>query len=103
MNTAKILSVVIPVYNERETVREIVEKVLNLDFVAEIIVVDDGSTDGTRELLEQTKFDERVKRFFTTGTLARGRPCGRGSATSREKLSRFRMRTWSTIRTSLSK
>ena len=64
MNTAKILSVVIPVYNERETVREIVEKVLNLDFVAEIIIVDDGSTDGTKELLEQTKFDERVKRFF---------------------------------------
>jgi len=64
MNTAKILSVVIPVYNERETVRKIVGKVLNLDFVAEIIVVDDGSTDGTKELLEQAKFDERVKRFF---------------------------------------
>ncbi|MEK7827812.1 MAG: glycosyltransferase family 2 protein [Thermodesulfobacteriota bacterium] len=72
MNTAKILSVVIPVYNERETVREIVEKVLNLDFVAEIIVVDDGSTDGTRELLERTKFDERVKLFFHDRNLGKG-------------------------------
>jgi len=72
MSTEKMLSVVIPVYNERETVREIVEKVLNLDFVVEIIIVDDGSTDGTKELLEQTKFDERVKRFFHDRNLGKG-------------------------------
>ena len=64
MSAAKYLSVVIPVYNEKDTVRKIIGKVLNLDFVVEIIVVDDGSTDGTKELLEQTKFDERVKTFF---------------------------------------
>ncbi len=72
MSTEKMLSVVIPVYNERETVLKIVEKVLNLDFVAEIIVVDDGSTDGTKELLEQTKFDERVKCFFHDRNLGNG-------------------------------
>ncbi|MDP2839545.1 MAG: glycosyltransferase family 2 protein, partial [Syntrophales bacterium] len=72
MNTARILSVVIPVYNERETVLKIVEKVLNLDFVAEIIIVDDGSTDGTKELLEQAKFDERVKLFFHDRNLGKG-------------------------------
>lgn len=64
MNTGKILSVVIPVYNERATILRIIEKVRALDFVMEIIVVDDGSTDGTGELLKQTLFDDRVRLFF---------------------------------------
>ncbi len=64
MNTKNVLSVVIPVYNERGTVLTIMEKVLRLDLIKEIIVVDDGSTDGTRELLQGTPFDGRVKVFF---------------------------------------
>lgn len=64
MNTPPVLSVVIPVYNERATVLTIMEKVLKLDFIKEIIVVDDGSTDGTRELLKQVLPDDRVKIFF---------------------------------------
>jgi glycosyltransferase involved in cell wall biosynthesis len=44
------LSVIIPVYNERETVKPAVEAVLAVDKADEIVVVDDGSTDGTREL-----------------------------------------------------
>ena len=63
-NEGKVLSIVIPVYNERETVLKILEKVLRLDFVAEVILVDDGSTDGTREVLKQEKLDGRVKLFF---------------------------------------
>ena len=47
------LSVIIPVYNERQTVGEIVERVLRLDIDKELIVVDDGSTDGTKEILEE--------------------------------------------------
>ena len=44
-----VLSVIIPVYNERATVREIVRRVRAADngFPKEIIVVDDGSTDAT--------------------------------------------------------
>ena len=55
------LSVVMPVYNEKNTVLKIVEKVLKLEIVKELIVVDDCSTDGTREMLKHTKFDGRVK------------------------------------------
>ncbi len=46
-----ILSVVMPVYNERYTIREILRRVRNQKPVKEVIIVDDASTDGTRELL----------------------------------------------------
>ena len=45
------LSVVMPCYNERATVREIVRRVLAQPYEIELLIVDDGSTDGTRELL----------------------------------------------------
>jgi dolichol-phosphate mannosyltransferase len=43
------LSVVMPVYNEAETIREIVEQMLSVPIEKEPLIVDDGSTDGTRE------------------------------------------------------
>jgi glycosyltransferase involved in cell wall biosynthesis len=45
------LSVVMPVYNERATLREVVEKVLAVPLEIELICVDDGSRDGSREIL----------------------------------------------------
>jgi glycosyltransferase involved in cell wall biosynthesis len=47
------LSVVIPVYNEGKTIREIISRVERVDIPKEIIIVDDGSTDGTRQRLEE--------------------------------------------------
>jgi glycosyltransferase involved in cell wall biosynthesis len=47
------LSIIIPVYNEAQTIREIIEKVKQAPYEKEIIVVDDFSTDGTRELLKR--------------------------------------------------
>ena len=51
------LSIVIPVYNESETIYEIIKRVEAVNGDKEVIIVDDGSTDGTRILLE--KFEER--------------------------------------------
>jgi glycosyltransferase involved in cell wall biosynthesis len=45
------LSVVIPVYNERATVAELLRRVLAVAIDKEVILVDDGSSDGTREIL----------------------------------------------------
>lgn len=64
MNPEPRLSVVIPVFNEKETILQIIPRVLALAFVKEVIIVDDGSSDGTRELLQRTPFEARVKLFF---------------------------------------
>ncbi|QGJ70523.1 Glycosyltransferase involved in cell wall bisynthesis [Planctomycetales bacterium 10988] len=58
-----VLSVVIPVYNEKNTVRHLLERVAEQPVRKEMIVIDDCSTDGTRELLEDLK-DEIGFRYF---------------------------------------
>ncbi len=45
------LSVVIPVFNERDTIEEVLRRVRDVPIEKQIIVVDDGSTDGTRDVL----------------------------------------------------
>jgi glycosyltransferase involved in cell wall biosynthesis len=67
-----VLSVVMPVYNEKNTVLKIIGKVLLLDIVKEIVVVDDGSTDGTAELLRSTPLDGRVKLLFHDRNMGKG-------------------------------
>jgi glycosyltransferase involved in cell wall biosynthesis len=53
------LSVVIPVYNEARTIAEIVRRVADVPFAKEIIIVDDGSEDGTRDILQSIEKEDR--------------------------------------------
>ncbi|HPM42970.1 MAG TPA: glycosyltransferase family 2 protein [Candidatus Omnitrophota bacterium] len=66
------LSVVMPVYNEKEYVLKIIGKVLNLDMLKELIVVDDCSKDGTRDLLKSYNTDPRVKIFYHERNMGKG-------------------------------
>ncbi len=58
-----LLSVLIPAYNEINNIQNILEKIGEVNIPMEIIVVDDGSTDGTRELLNTLKSD-KIKVIF---------------------------------------
>jgi glycosyltransferase involved in cell wall biosynthesis len=57
------LSVVIPVYNERQWIRKLIDRVQATAIPKEIIIVDDCSTDGTRQILESFT-DENVRIFY---------------------------------------
>ena len=67
---APLLSVILPTYNERENVRALVPKVLDIlwDRPCEVIVVDDGSPDGTADAVrELSSADERVRLVERSG------------------------------------
>lgn len=55
------LSVVIPVYNEASNIREILKRVQDTNLAQEIVIVDDGSKDGTREILGALNEKENVR------------------------------------------
>jgi glycosyltransferase involved in cell wall biosynthesis len=58
------LSVVIPVYNERATLRYVVERVLAVPLDLEVLCVDDGSRDGSREILSELQTQHRQVQVF---------------------------------------
>ena len=58
------LSVVMPVYNERGTLREVVAKVLSAPMEIELLCVDDGSSDGSRDILTELRSQYPQMRVF---------------------------------------
>ena len=65
---ARCLGVVIPVYNEEKTLHLIVEKVLARPEVAELVIVNDCSKDGTWQTMQDlAKTDDRVRIFTQIG------------------------------------
>jgi glycosyltransferase involved in cell wall biosynthesis len=58
-----LISILVPVFNERTTVAAVIDRLLTIDLPAarEIIVINDGSSDGTREVLEALAADPRLR------------------------------------------
>jgi len=54
-------SVIIPVYNEKSTIKEIIRRVQATEMIDEILIVDDGSKDGTREILAEYNHHDVVR------------------------------------------
>ena len=66
------LSVVIPVYNEKNTIKDLIRKVDSVISDKEIIIVDDYSTDGTREILKSLEDNNRYRIFFHDKNMGKG-------------------------------
>ena len=66
------LSVIIPVYNEKKTLSELICRVEAVKLEKEIIIVDDGSTDGTRDLLKKYEEQERFKVIYQSKNTGKG-------------------------------
>jgi glycosyltransferase involved in cell wall biosynthesis len=85
------LSVVIPCYNEATTVRKLIDSVLASPWTSEAVVVDDGSTDGTREILSElcdtaeTTDDQRLRIFFQDRNHGKGAALRRGFSEARAR------------------
>ena len=66
------LSVVIPVYNEKRTLSELIRRVEAVKLEKEIIIVDDASTDGTRDLLKKYEEQEGFKVIYQSKNAGQG-------------------------------
>lgn len=69
-----LVSVVVPVYNEHQTVSQVVTNLLQLEIISEVIVVDDGSNELTQRALRQLSTSRRVR------VLRHPLNCGKGAA-----------------------
>ncbi|HZP44965.1 MAG TPA: glycosyltransferase family 2 protein [Candidatus Binataceae bacterium] len=77
------ISVVIPAYNERSTIAEVIRRVLSSDYDVEVIVIDDGSSDGTSAELARLS-DARLRCFRHARNRGKGAALRLGFAAARK-------------------
>ena len=82
---SKLVSVVMPVHNGEKTIRAAVESVFRQDHILELIVVDDRSTDGTQQILDEFGNDERLVRARSYEKLGAAGARNRGVSMARGK------------------
>ncbi|HEV7501104.1 MAG TPA: glycosyltransferase family 2 protein [Vicinamibacteria bacterium] len=75
-----LLSVVMPIYNERATVEEIIERVLAVPLRIELIAIDDASTDGSRDLVQALAARHGFKHIVQAKNQGKGAAVRRGIA-----------------------
>jgi len=73
MNDKMKLSIIIPVYNEAKTIAEIIKRVQATGLADEILAVDDGSTDGSRDILAGLDHTDTVKVIYHEKNLGKGK------------------------------
>ena len=76
------LSIVIPVFNEKNTIKEVIEKVKQSPVKKEIIIIDDSSNDGTKKLLKEiekeSKNKDDIKVLYLERNLGKGQAVKKG-------------------------
>jgi glycosyltransferase involved in cell wall biosynthesis len=79
------LSVLIPVYNEERTVEQVIRRVCAIKIPKEIILVDDGSTDGTRDILIRLQTDNNRANDLFNEVKVFLQPCNQGKGAALKK------------------
>jgi len=75
------LSIVMPAFNERRTIREIVAKVLAVPLAGiekELLIIDDGSSDGTRDIIKELDGQNGIRAIFQPRNMGKGAAVARG-------------------------
>jgi glycosyltransferase involved in cell wall biosynthesis len=80
---APLLSVIVPIYNEADSIQEVFRRLQDLSIAKEIILVDDGSLDGTRRILESLEESDGLPVVFQPNNRGKGAAIRAGLAVAR--------------------
>ncbi|MBI3758241.1 MAG: glycosyltransferase family 2 protein [Deltaproteobacteria bacterium] len=78
------ISVVIPVYNEVQTIGQVIQRVFDCGYETEVVVVDDASSDGTREFLQQLE-NPKVRCYYHAANRGKGAALRMGFAAAKNE------------------